>query len=109
MNLKTIFFIVAAVLLYHFITRPVTASARELDPNCDVVIFTTKSCPYCHQARQLLEKSYVAWCDKDIEVSSEDYATFKKLGGRGVPLAVIGEELVFGFQTKIYNDALAKL
>jgi len=108
-NLKVIFVIGAAILLYQYMSSPVEASARDIDSRCDAVIFTTKSCPYCRKARKLLKASKVAWCEKDIEVSSRNFDKFKKLGGKGVPLAVIGDEVIYGFQAQVYQQAIKRL
>ncbi|WP_395377365.1 glutaredoxin family protein [Marinicella sp. W31] len=108
-NLKAIIFIVVAVLLYQYMSRPVSASAREIDSRCDAVIFTTKSCPYCRKARQLLTASKVAWCEKDVEASSRNFKKFKELGGKGVPLAVIGDEIVYGYSAQGYKDSISRL
>ncbi len=84
-------------------------SAREIDANCDVILFTTQSCGYCKQAKNMLAKTEVAWCEKDIENSKENLANFKSLGGRGVPVMVAGDKILKGYNEQIYKKAIAEL
>ncbi len=84
-------------------------SAREIDPNCDIIMFTTESCPYCKKAKTYLASKGVAWCERDIEWSDEDAQLFKQLGGKGTPLTIIGDTVIGGFVEKRFAKALTQL
>lgn len=84
-------------------------SAREIDPNCDIVMFTTAHCPYCKKAKTFLATQGATWCERDIEWSDEDAQLFKQLGGKGTPLTVIGDVVIGGFVEKRFKKALDKL
>jgi len=84
-------------------------SARELYSQCDIVLFTTASCPYCKKARSLLISKGKRWCERDINISAEYHKVFKSLGGKGVPLAVIGDKLIKGYREDQYIAALDQL
>lgn len=94
---------------YQYITKPPQLSARTLDNNCDAVVFTQATCPYCTQARNLLNNEKVNWCEKDINVSSNNYDLYKELGGKGVPFAVIGEKVLRGYNKNQYLNAINKI
>ena len=84
-------------------------SAREIDPECDIIMFTTESCPYCKKAKTYLASKGVQWCERDIEWSEEDAQLFKQLGGKGTPLTIIGDVVIGGFVEARFKKALEKL
>lgn len=88
---------------------PDSVSARELSPGHDVVMFTTPSCGYCKQARQYFRNNDVPFREFDIHNSAEASRKFDEIGGRGVPVTIIGEERIDGFSTTHYDRALAEL
>lgn len=89
-------------------TQDVTA--RDIDSNCDIIMFTTESCPYCKKAKTYLASQGASWCERDIEWSEEDAQLFKELGGKGTPLTIIGSSIIGGFQNEHrFKAALKKL
>ena len=84
-------------------------SAREIDPNCDIIMFTTEHCPYCKKAKTYLASKGVSWCERDIEWSDVDAQLFKQLGGKGTPLTIIGSQVIGGFVAMRFDKALAQL
>ena len=84
-------------------------SAREIDPNCDIVMFTTEHCLYCKKAKKYLASQGVKWCERDIEWSDQDAQLFKQLGGKGTPLTVIGHSVIGGFVESRFKKALEQL
>jgi len=84
-------------------------SAREIDANCDIIMFTTEHCHYCKKAKTYLAAQGVTWCERDIEWSDEDALLFKQLGGKGTPLTIIGDVIIGGFVETRFKKALEKL
>ncbi len=72
--------------------------------NGQVVIYSTPSCGYCVQAKRFLNAEKVAFKDRDISKSDKYRRQFKKLGGSGVPLILVGTrsgmKKVYGFNEK---------
>ncbi len=62
-----------------------------------VVIFTTSHCGWCTRAKQYFARKGVNYEERDIERSSSAHDEFKRLGGRGVPLIMVGTEKISGF------------
>ena len=64
-----------------------------------IVIYSTKTCPYCERAKHLLEKKNQEW--KEIDVSQDDVVLeemIKKAGGkRTVPQLFIDDKHIGGF------------
>ena len=76
--------------------------------SCDMLLFTTQTCPYCKAARQFLNTSEVSinWCEIDINQSAKGYRLFQQFSGQGVPLAIIGDERIEGFSQRSYHKAI---
>jgi glutaredoxin-like YruB-family protein len=62
-----------------------------------VVIYTTSHCPYCVKAKQYFTQKNIRYREIDIEKSTSGDAEFKKLGGTGVPLIMVGNTKLQGF------------
>ena len=71
-----------------------------------VVMFGTSWCRYCGKARQYFDDNKVAYCEYDIEASDENEATYRALGGDGVPLILVGETRISGFDESRVQYAL---
>lgn len=65
-----------------------------------VVIYTTSHCPYCKQAKQYFAQKGVPYREIDIETSLTGNEAYRKLGGNGVPLIMVGDKKVDGFDQK---------
>lgn len=109
MNKPLVIFIAIAAAGYFMATKTKHLSANQIDGTCDVVLFTTPSCGYCKKALHYFAEHSVSVCDKDIQNSSSNHDLFKELGGRGVPLVIIGNESINGYNPTAYNQALQKL
>lgn len=66
-------------------------------PAGTVVMLATAWCPYCAKARGFLNRHGVAWCELDTETSARGRALFRTLGGRGVPVIIVGERILHGY------------
>ncbi len=79
---------------------PAQAQARGAAPaptQGPVVMYATSWCPYCAKARDYFAKKGISYVEHDIERSLATNAEFKRLGGRGVPLILVGGEKMSGF------------
>ena len=81
------------------------ASAAETP---GVVMYATSWCPYCKQARAYFQQQGIAYAEHDIERSAAANAEFKLLGGRGVPLILVGNQVMKGFSEKRFESLRAK-
>ncbi len=74
-------------------------------------IYTTRSCPYCHAAKALLQKKHAAF--QEIDVSSDPATraamTAKANGGYTVPQIWIGATHVGGCDDLYALEAAGKL
>lgn len=68
--------------------------------NAQVVMYATSWCGYCAQARAYFARKGIAYTEHDVEKSPAAHAEFRRLGGRGVPLIVYGEQTMTGFSER---------
>ncbi len=108
---KLIVIIAVFVVIYAFrgSSEGVHLAANEIDPECDIVVFTTETCPYCAKTRELLYNSEHKWGEFDINESREAHRLFKELGGRGVPFDFIGNQKIRGYNQAVYQNALNEI
>ena len=76
------------------------ASQRE------VVMYATDWCPYCRQARHHFARQGIAYREIDIEKSAAGRAEYDRLGGRGVPLILVGSQRMQGFRAESFDRLL---
>jgi glutaredoxin len=74
----------------------------------EVVMYATSWCPYCAQARAYFARAGIAYVEHDVEKSASAKAEFRRLGGRGVPLIVVGREKMNGFSEQGFEHLLVR-
>jgi len=74
-----------------------------------VILYTTRSCGYCAALRQTLDINGIPYTDRDVERSVVGAVGFLFLGGRGVPVSVIGPEIVYGYNKNVIAERLAAI
>ena len=62
-----------------------------------VRMLMTQSCPYCKKAKAFLQSRGTAFEELDIEASAQAKAEYDRLGGKGVPIILVGEQRGDGF------------
>ena len=75
-----------------------------------VVVFSTPTCPWCGRAKQYLKEKGVKF--KDVDVSKDSSAAedmVRKTGQYGVPVVVIGDRPVVGFNRPLIDKLLGLL
>ncbi|GMU42316.1 MAG: glutathione S-transferase N-terminal domain-containing protein [Xanthomonadales bacterium] len=70
----------------------------------DVVLFSTTTCPFCQKARESLRTLGVQYRELAIDQSETADAAFKALGERGVPVLIVPDRLIRGFQPEAYRE-----
>lgn len=91
------------------IERAVTSrSALAADNSQEVVLYATSWCGYCRKAREYLNSNGIPYTEYDIEKSSEGKRRFAELGGKGVPLILVGNQQIRGWNPAALISALAR-
>ncbi len=72
----------------------------------DVTIYTSDSCHFCHMAKDFLTEKNVQFTEKNISQDKEAMMELRKKGFTGVPLIVVGDETIYGFDQDKLEKAL---
>lgn len=83
-------------------------SAHYPDKSTNVVVYGTATCPYCQQARSYLEERQIRFVDIDVNESKAGRQAFVDLGGKAVPVILVGDRLLTGFNKRHLDDALVE-
>jgi glutaredoxin len=86
--------------------RPVAAGAPNAS-GLQVTMFSTSWCPHCRRARAYLEQKGVSYREVDVEASEAGRREFEGYGGRGVPLIILGERRMRGFDAAAMDRLVA--
>lgn len=65
-----------------------------------VELYVTDWCGYCKQAQNYMKSRNIPYVAYDIEKDSAAKQRHKELGGRGVPLIIIGPNKISGFSAE---------
>ncbi|HSW14837.1 MAG TPA: glutaredoxin family protein [Solimonas sp.] len=67
------------------------------NPPGKVVILTTSWCGYCAALRRHLQDNGIPHTDIDVEASWRGEWAFRAVRARGVPVTVVGDQVIYGF------------
>jgi glutaredoxin 3 len=78
--------------------------------NAQVVMYSTRSCPYCQKARAYFDRIGQEYVDKDVESDDDARDELMSLthGNRGVPVIVVGDDMIQGWSQTRVEQMLAK-
>jgi glutaredoxin len=62
-----------------------------------VTLYSASWCSYCKHLRRYLTENNVQFKEYDVETSEQGYWGHRSVGGGGVPVMVIGDEIFYGF------------
>jgi len=75
-----------------------------------VQIYTSSYCPYCIRAKQLLESKGVEYNEVNLDKNPEKkLETMQKHNWRTVPIILIGDELIGGYDQLVSLERSNKL
>ena len=73
-----------------------------------ITLYSTRNCPYCRQARQYLQSKGVRFQELDIQRNIRAQKTLAALGARAVPVIMVGDARVDGFDRKRLDKLLER-
>jgi len=74
-----------------------------------VVLYTTLNCPHCQHAKRWFKKNNIPFLDFNVAKPGKIQKQFFQLGGRSVPLIVIGDQQLRGFNPQTLKTVLTDL
>ena len=72
---------------------PAAVSANQPE----VILYATDWCGYCKMARDFFDHNGIRYTEHDIEKSTTALNEREKLGGSGVPVIVVGDKVINGY------------
>ncbi len=74
----------------------------------NVTVYSTPTCPYCHQVKDYLKSKGINFVDYNVAVDLDARnAMVQKSGQMGVPVIDIDGNIVVGFNRQKLDDLLA--
>lgn len=72
-----------------------------------IVVYSTKSCPYCVMAKEYLKSKNITFEDVDVGHDTERaMEMIKKSGQQGVPVLDVNGQIIIGFNKPAIDQAL---
>lgn len=72
-----------------------------------VLVYTSDTCPYCVAAKEFLSENNVEFEERNVTSSEAARNELIEKGYRGVPVIVVGEEEIVGFDKNKLTSLLA--
>ena len=88
------------------LTRPPAVDTSKPRSSA-VTMFSTNWCPHCKRAKAYFAQKGVGYREVDIEASDAGRREFEQYGGSGVPLIIVGERRMRGFDAGAMDRLLA--
>ena len=77
--------------------------AERLSSNDKVIMYVTARCGYCKKAKQYFRSNNIPYKAHDIEKSRVGKRDFKLLKGKSVPIIIVGQKRMNGFNVTRFN------
>lgn len=87
---------------------PAAQPAAAPSAKAAVTLYTTAWCGYCSKTRAYLKARGIPFTDRDVEKSAEAKSDYRRLGGRGVPVILVGSQRMDGFSEAKLAELLTR-
>jgi glutaredoxin len=84
----------------------VSAQGNPANGQPQVVLYATSWCGYCAATRKFFEQNQIEYTEYDIEKNAAAAEEHRQLGGNGVPLIVVGDTVIHGYNQVELRRAL---
>jgi glutaredoxin len=87
-------------------TPTVSGSASAGATRPDIKMYSTEWCGYCQKAREYMARNRIRYTELDVEKSPAAKAEYQRLGGRGVPVILVGTQRMNGYSEERFAQML---
>ncbi len=71
----------------------------------EVIIYTTPTCPWCHKTKAWLRDKKIRYKEVDVTTDKSGREEMVRISGQtGVPVIVVGDEVIVGFNQNRLNE-----
>jgi len=72
-----------------------------------VIVYSAEWCPWCHKAMDFLKANKIEFEMRDVGVNQKYAAEVQQVSGQtGIPVIIIGKEVIIGFNQPAMKKAL---
>lgn len=82
---------------------PFIESNRAYNTGNRVIMYSTSWCTYCSKAREYFAANNIDFEEFDIEKSTSTRQEYERIGGRGVPVILVGDQRLNGFNVSSFE------
>ncbi len=101
-------FIAAVIFLSrHETVKTIDCNAEILAGKPDVIMLGAWWCSYCYQAKKYFQRNNIHYCEYDMENTPQGKLLYEKHGGGAIPIMLIGDYQLSGFNEKQIEAAIA--
>lgn len=104
-----LFFLAILATTYRPSVETIVCDETTLNPKPDVILLGAWWCPYCSQARKYLQHNGISYCEYDMERSDEGKKLYNEVDGQAIPILLIGDYQINGFNERSIERALERL
>ncbi len=72
----------------------------------NVKVYSSNTCPYCVTAKEYLTENGIEFEEKNVQTDAEARNELMQMGHMGVPVLVIDDEEIVGFDKDKIDNAL---
>jgi glutaredoxin-like YruB-family protein len=84
-----------------------TSKKPEKKKTGKVIVYSTKTCPWCVKVKEFLKENKVSFTTKDVGTNTKNAKEmFEKSGQQGVPVTEINGKIIIGFNEGKIKRAL---
>jgi len=77
--------------------------------NKKIIIYTTPTCVYCKMAKEWFNQNKIEFVEYDVLSDAEKrMEMIEKTGQMGVPVIMIGDEIIVGFDRRRIEELIKK-
>ena len=102
-------FLAIAAITYRPSVETIVCDDAILETKPDVIMLGAWWCPYCYQARKYLQYNNINYCEYDMERSDEGRKMYHDINGQTIPVLLIGDYRISGFNERSIKKALEVL
>lgn len=99
---------IIAVILFnrHEPVETIDCTPEIMQTKPDVIMLGAWWCSYCYTAKRYFQKNRIHYCEYDMENTEIGRKLYEENGGGAVPLILIGDYRIQGFNPKAIESAL---
>lgn len=106
--MKNILAIVVVLIVGYYLFSSNKSNSLPVEQRTNtIVLYSTKTCPYCAKARKQLEAGNVNFVEYFIDTDSIGAARYKELRARGVPVIEADGQVIHGYNQEIIATLIA--